>query len=109
MTDQTTGFLNAAKGTPELITEAMLDKAMKAYAGALFDGQPSKTGMYAALLAVQDDMTRPVYNILRGWKRDCQRYEKGLKDVRAYIQATEFSGHPVQEMCDAILSCEDMK
>jgi hypothetical protein len=74
--------------TPELITEEIIHKAVARflYCGGASSDVPSDVlhrAMRNALLAVQDDMTRAVYNILRGWKRDAMAYEAALRMIRA--------------------------
>lgn len=66
--------------TPELITDDIIEKAMLAM------GKQAEfihhNSLKAAILAIQDDITRPVYNILQGYKRDAQAYEKALNIAR---------------------------
>lgn len=64
---------------PELITEEMLDKAHQAFITG-YNGE--RESLRRALLAVQDDMTRPVYNILRDWKADSIAYSAALRLIR---------------------------
>lgn len=53
--------------TPELITDKIVEKALEHVNVACVYKEQAMSQMRAALLAVQDDMTQPVYNLLRGW------------------------------------------
>ena len=62
---------------PKLITDEIVEKACKGYDAARGLDTSHKKKIKAAILAIQDDITRPVYNILQGYKRDAQA--KALK------------------------------
>ena len=36
----------------------------------------------SAILAIQDDITLPLYNLLRGWKQDAEAYKRALECIR---------------------------
>ena len=77
---------------PELITDEIVEKALNAvgyFAG--FSQYLTHEILKASILAIQDDITRPVYNILRGYKQDAEAYEMVLRNIRLYGDALSSS------------------
>lgn len=68
--------------TPELITNEIVDKACCAYEDKLNAENCDFDAMRAAILAIQDDIMRPVYALLNRWKQDAQAYERALREIR---------------------------
>jgi hypothetical protein len=69
--------------TPELIADEIVNKARTAlgyYAG--FSNIVTDDTLRAAILAIQDDITRPLYNIIQGYKRDADAYEGALHELK---------------------------
>jgi hypothetical protein len=67
---------------PELITDEIVYSFQDAYNQALVETACEEQATRIAILAIQDDITRPVYNLLRGWERDAQAYERALQEIR---------------------------
>lgn len=63
----------------ELITDEIVAKFAEAY-------QSSAGNVELALHAVVDDITRPVFNISNGWKRDAQAYKEALQGIRTTVE-----------------------
>jgi hypothetical protein len=72
---------------PELITDEIVYSFQDAYNQALVETACEEQATRIAILAIQDDITRPVYNILHGYKRDVIAYEKALRNIRLYGDA----------------------
>ena len=83
--------------TPELITDDIVDKAIYAYDSQAACRGSNEACFKAAILAIQDDITRPYRNLLEGWKQNSEAYERALKEIR------QFPWSNVQEIADAAL------
>jgi hypothetical protein len=82
----------------ELITDEMIKKAI---ATARYYEQCSSLSnneiMRKIILSAQDDLTRPVYNLLQGYKQDVEAYKLALEQIR------QFPWGNVQEIADKAL------
>lgn len=69
--------------TPELITDEIVDKAYSCVNYMRCDNEyDAKMLLKVAILAIQDDITRPLYNIIQGYKRDADAYEGALHELK---------------------------
>lgn len=85
--------------TPELITDEIVERAAKALYKHWMDDLPPHSQIVppyeewcdkdyfrrcakGAILAIQDDITRPYRNLLEGWKQNSEAYERALRDIR---------------------------
>lgn len=66
--------------TPELITDEIVEKAVKAHRDVV-SPLVCANGMRAAILAIQDDITGPYRILMEGWQRDAQEYKRALKEI----------------------------
>ena len=74
---------------PELITDEIVAEFAEAYHNSGGDVE-------MALCAVQDDITRPVYALLNGWKHNSEAYERALRDIRDYLAEKGFSYEEIE-------------
>jgi len=67
---------------PELIPDEIVEKAYNAYTGKERRFFVNTWRLKEAILAIQDDITRPWINLMQGYKRDAEAYERALKELR---------------------------
>ena len=70
--------------TPELITDEIVFALSAEYQNQLRNNHSMHNfdAMKAALIAIQDDITRPYRNLLEGWKQNSEAYERALREIR---------------------------
>ena len=82
--------------TSELITDEIARKAYKSFHKA--KTQSNIIAMKAAILAIQDDITRPYRNLLEGWKQNSEAYERALREIRNYCEVAGDSDHQINKI-----------
>jgi hypothetical protein len=94
--------------SPELITDEIVEKLHKAFYDDIGISKCALKAHRTAILAIQDDITRPVYNLLRGLNEDTQAYEKALREIRDYLAEKGYSYEEIEahNMADRALKGE---